>query len=203
MKGRHLFFLLALLVPSLGTAQLTVNLILRTPMPPELSAWERDRTIIQLVITNPNPQVSYKSAAVSFTVVDETGRQVVASRDGNPAIPRFDIGTSATLTRYGPDFVSRDAATIDPSIERTATTTGRLPEGNYQFCVRILDSGGSEIASTGTTCRSFTIILSSNGRPSISIRACRHNTVLSSPPCMKANPPGTPSTARRPSMISG
>lgn len=160
MKGlRGFLFILLLIVPRFASGQVSVNLVIRTPMPAELSTWERDRTIIQLVISNPDPQIGYNNAAVSFTVLDESGRQVVGSRDGSPAIPRFTIPPSGTVTRYGPDFVSRDAVTLDPAIERTATTTGRLPEGSYQFCVRLLDQNGVEIASTGASCRSFTILI--------------------------------------------
>lgn len=140
-------------------AQVSMNLITRSPMPSDLTTWESDRTVIQVIITNAGT-TTYTNASVSFTVDDlSSGHRVISSRDGNPAIPHFTIGPSTTVTRSGPDVVSRDAVNVDASFQTIATTTNRLPEGEYQFCVRLLDQTGVEIATTGATCRTFTVVI--------------------------------------------
>ncbi|HEY6953080.1 MAG TPA: hypothetical protein VI758_11775, partial [Bacteroidota bacterium] len=159
---RRLFCSLFLLTCALTfptAAQVTMNLLVRSPMPAELATWERDRTVVQVLITNSGKTV-YPNASVAFTVDDvNSGHRVLTSRDGNPAVPHFTLSASSTVTRAGSDLVSRDAVTIDPSFERIATTTNRLPEGDYQFCVRLLDQTGAEIATTGLTCRTFTVLI--------------------------------------------
>ena len=140
-------------------AQLNLNVIIRQPMPSELSEWQRDRTIIQVVITNTGQQ-SYTSVRISFSVKDgESNRVLLSSQDNHPEIPRFDILAGQTIVRNGLDVVNRNAVTIDNAIRNVVITTNRLPEGNYQFCVRLLAQNGSEIAATGAGCQSFIIVI--------------------------------------------
>jgi hypothetical protein len=57
-----------------------------------------------------------------------------------------------SLTLTGPDIVAQEAVEIDPSIETQVAATGFLPEGTYEFCVRLLDERLQPIAATGQLC---------------------------------------------------
>ncbi|HTP13289.1 MAG TPA: hypothetical protein VMM37_06645 [Bacteroidota bacterium] len=154
-----LFFLANVIVSIHVLAQVSVSVIVRSPMPSSLATWERDRTVLQVIITNVGG-TSYPNASVSFTVDDlASGHRVMSSRDGNPAIPHFTIPATGTVTRAGTDLVSQDAVTIDASYQSIATTTNRIPEGEYQFCVRLLNQTGTPIATTGASCATFTILI--------------------------------------------
>ncbi|MFN3393117.1 MAG: carboxypeptidase regulatory-like domain-containing protein, partial [Candidatus Thermochlorobacter sp.] len=63
----------------------------------------------------------------------------------------------STTTFFGRDLVSEQAITYDQNLISTAVTTNSIPEGNYEFCVRILNAAGQAIAEV--PCRTFTVLI--------------------------------------------
>jgi|WetSurMetagenome_2_1015567.scaffolds.fasta_scaffold00594_13 hypothetical protein len=144
-------------VAALG--QVNVTLIVRQPAPPQLSVWEHDQTVVQMIITNATA-TSYPDAHVSFTIRDMGKDQIVAhSLDDNPAEPRFTLASGATVVRFAPDLVTRQALYIDPVLNASLITTNSFPEGDYEFCVALLSGNGDTVTTTGILCKQFTITI--------------------------------------------
>ncbi|MGA9121394.1 MAG: hypothetical protein WB699_18650, partial [Bacteroidota bacterium] len=155
---RNWQWLMLLLVPA-GTAlgQLSLTINLRSPMPSELSAWERDRTLVQLFVNNAS-QSAYRGIRLSFTIRRLDNDRIVArSQDAHPDIMRFDVPQGVTV-RYGPDLYRSSAVTIDNSIQKQTQATNALPEGQYELCVRLLDPSGQDLLSA-PACRSFVVVI--------------------------------------------
>lgn len=163
MNTRQFFTRLALFlfIAPAALAQVQISIMARSPMPPQLSAWERDRSLVQVAIINPAGSPGHNGARFCFTVRNaETGEVVVRTNDADPDIPRISIPPGpATMMRYGPDLITPAAITVDPRYRDVARATSSLPEGRYEFCVRLLDANGGEIATTGNTCGRFTVVL--------------------------------------------
>ncbi len=140
-------------------AQVTVSVNLRSPVPPKISTWESDPTIVMIVITNVG-QNTYPDVRASYTIQDLNSNKVVASsKDNDPSTPHFSIGPLQSLTRFGKDIVSANAVSIDQSLKTITSTTGSLPEGNYQYCLTLIDKNGQPLAGSGQVCRQFTIVI--------------------------------------------
>ena len=136
-----------------------VTLIIRQPAPPLLSTWEHDKTVVQMVLTNPSV-TSYVGAHVSFTIRDVNKDQIVVrSLDNNPAIPKFILPAGGTSTRFAPDLITQSALSIDPSLNASLLTSNSFPEGDYEFCVALLDNKSDTIAATGVLCKMFTVTI--------------------------------------------
>ncbi len=146
---------------SIVSAQVTTTVIIRTPTPASLAEWQRDRSIFQILIFNPAGGTEYRNARISFMIREAGGSKILAqSQDNNAAIPRFTIPAGAsTVMRYGSDIFNEQAITIDQSLRSTIATTNSIPEGNYEFCVRIFDEKNNEIGASGELCRIFSVII--------------------------------------------
>ncbi|MBI3189601.1 MAG: hypothetical protein HYZ33_03025, partial [Ignavibacteriales bacterium] len=141
------------------TGQVRVKLMLPAQMPSQLYEWERDPSLVRLVITNQD-RVAYENVRISFVVSDATsGSEVARSKDESPSIPQFSIQARSTINRNGRDVVSVNAISINESYRTIAVTTNSLPEGQYTFCVRIIDERDSVLASTGDLCPEFSVVI--------------------------------------------
>ena len=157
-KVRGAGALFALGLCSQAFAQITMTLNLRTPMPAQISAWERDRTIVQLIVTNAS-RSTIADTRIAFTVRDlESGKIVARSNDAHPGVPRLTIPAGTTLVRNGPDVVNGDAVSVESGVKAFVTTTNSLPEGTYEFCVQLLEESGIPLTAL-PACRTFTILL--------------------------------------------
>ncbi len=154
-----LVLLLFLCGPALAPvcAQVTMDIVLANPLPAELSSWEHDPSLLQIVITNTGPD-GYRNLRLSFFVrEDESGAIVVESQ--NDRVPVFDVPALAAVTRFCPDIYAGNAVTISERITTLAVTTNRLPEGNYTLCFRLIDANGNSVATPEEVCRSSTVII--------------------------------------------
>lgn len=144
-----------------AAAQVTITVVTRNPMPASVAEWQRDRSLFQVILLNPPGSPEFRDARLSFIVREAGGSRIIAqSQDNNANIPRFTIpaGTS-TVVRTGPDIIREDATTIDPSLRSTVATTNSIPEGNYEFCVRVFDAQNKEIGASGELCRIFSVLI--------------------------------------------
>ncbi|MEK9138841.1 MAG: hypothetical protein AAB393_17105, partial [Bacteroidota bacterium] len=85
-------------------AQVSLTLTLKTPMPSQLSAWEKDKTLVQAIIINTSG-TTYQNVRASFTIEDlDKGKVVASSKDNHPKMPRFNLPAGGTVVRSGPDL---------------------------------------------------------------------------------------------------
>ncbi|HEY6952242.1 MAG TPA: hypothetical protein VI758_07530, partial [Bacteroidota bacterium] len=160
--GRWILFIASVaLLAVQADAQLTVTLNVRSPMPSQISTWQNDPTLVQLIIVNSAAGTSYKNIRASFVVQDASKNNAVVmqSKDSDPSMPVFDIGAGATVTRFGTDIVNGNNVNINSSYQNTATNTNSIPEGNYEFCVTLIDQNNTAIGTTGQVCMPFVVII--------------------------------------------
>lgn len=161
---KHFFtsiFAIFLAATFAAVAQVTVTVVTRNPMPASVAEWQRDRSLFQIILLNPPGSPEIRDARLSFIVREAGGSRIIAqSQDNSINIPRFTIPAGAsTVVRTGPDIIREDATTIDPSLRSTVTTTNSIPEGNYEFCVRVFDAQNKEIGASGELCSIFSVLI--------------------------------------------
>jgi hypothetical protein len=154
-----LLFLFAAMAFHEASAQVAVTLTIRNPMPSQLTTWENDPTLVQLIVVNTG-QVAYPSVRASFVVKDmNNNATVLQSKDNDPSMPQFPVPPFGTVTRFGPDLVNANAVSVNSSYQTTATNTNSLPEGQYEFCVTLLDQNNAILGSTGQVCQPFSVVI--------------------------------------------
>lgn len=152
--------LLAVLTLAASAQPVQVQLILRSPAPGALSTWATDPSIVQIILRNTTATL-YDGAIVSFTISRlPAGTTVARSKDFHPLQPRITIPPNGTVVLNGPQIIHESAIKIeDEALRQQAQAIGQLPEGTYQFCVRLLDVRGQEIGSTGAICPQTVVML--------------------------------------------
>lgn len=152
--------LLLVLSAVLSAQPVQVQVILRSPAPGALPVWASDPTIVQLILRNTSSTL-YDGAVVSFAIRRLPAGTVVArSKDFHPLQPRVNIPPNGTLVLNGPQIIHESAVRIEEeSLRQQAQATGQLPEGEYEFCVRVLDAQGREIGNTGAFCPRTVVML--------------------------------------------
>lgn len=165
MRRQRLFctFILSLLftiTPVYVGAQ-SITIITRNPMPASLSEWQTDRSLIQVVIVNTPGSPERRNCRLAYVLKEAGGSKVIAQSENNsPNMPRFTIPAGpSTIIRFGNDIVNGNAISFDQSIRTKVITTNSLPEGNFDFCVTLIDEQGNTIGESGNLCRFFTIII--------------------------------------------
>jgi hypothetical protein len=185
MKPIGYIFAAAVLVCATLHAQLSLTIIVRTPTPAQLSIWQNDPSVVQLIIVN-SGGTHYSSVRVSFTVTDQYNTTVAQSVDNSPNMPRFDIFPNSTTTKFGKDVINQNAVTINQSYRTKVITTNSLPEGSYQLCVHLLDQNGNQIAAGGLNCASFTVVIPDP--PTLLLPADMSTVKIASPPTFTWTP---------------
>ena len=138
-----------------SNSQVDVKMILRNPIPSEISEWVNDPSIFQLVITNMGND-EYPNCTAGFTLTNEKGKVIASTKTGSRYLPRFTIlKPPSVLVLNGPQVLNMNAIEYDKSIEQVALNTNALPEGNYQLCVSIYDYRGNNITIGGEYCMSI------------------------------------------------
>ncbi|MFQ3599380.1 MAG: carboxypeptidase-like regulatory domain-containing protein [Chloroherpetonaceae bacterium] len=157
MKHRLFLLAFALLISWLNlNAQVQLALNIRTPAPPNFSTWVNDPTVAQVIVVNATSQ-PLNNVAISFRVNDvERGILVANSKDGNPSVPRFNVPAGATLTLFGRNVFSESGTNYNAALLQSAITSNSFPEGNYEFCISLINAAGQELASA--PCRPFIIL---------------------------------------------
>ncbi len=156
---KFIILLFLLFLSSFNYSQVNLNIILRTPTPSSLSEWQTDPSIVQIVITNQSTQ-SYPNSFISFSIINEQNVIVAQTNDNDPALPRINIPSGpSTVIFNGPQIFNVNAVSFDPTIRNIAAITNSIPEGNYQFCVRLFDAAGNNLSSTGEICTNFFVMI--------------------------------------------
>jgi hypothetical protein len=153
MKRIVNFLLLAFLVSGVVQAQITFTFNISYPAPTYLSDWSLTRSGVALVTFNPagTPTQLIKFAT---RILRADGTTIATSNNSSAVM--------YTLQR-GPNTVTLDKLLqlenlrfTDGSVIRNIQTTGKLPPGNYQLCVEILNEQGMAVFLKAPVCRQFT-----------------------------------------------
>lgn len=101
---------------------------------PYYSDWETNPNIGSLTVVNGTG--STERVRVFFTITDRMNRVVVSGRSDPET-----IGPGAVAI-YDSPYEIAGSTTHDPELERIASRTGRLPEGDYTACAAVADGTG-------------------------------------------------------------
>lgn len=153
------FLLGFLFIAAAIEAQVNVNVMIRQPTPSQIYMWEHDNTIVQIIMTNATGP-SYPDVRVSFVIRDvDKDKIVMHTIDANPSMPHFSLPQGGMVTRYGRDIVNQSALWFDPSLNTSLLTSNSFPEGNYEFCMTLLNNNNDTITTTGVLCKPFTVMI--------------------------------------------
>lgn len=136
----------------------SVSVHLRTPTPASLDAWRTDPTIVRVILSNVG--AVERELVVGIVLTNRTTGQTATTNNSHPCMPVFRLAPGETRTLTGPDIICERALNLDPAIRTSVTTAGAIPEGDYEFCVTILDAADrrTELATTGARCATARII---------------------------------------------
>jgi hypothetical protein len=155
--NRIILLLSALFISANLHAAVNVTMNVRNPLPPQFTEWRNDPSIIQIILT---PDKSYSQVRVAFTVTDASSGKVVAfTKNNSPAMPRFNLQANMPTVINGGKIVKENAIDINSSIKESAISSQSLPEGDYDFCIKLLDQSGAEIECSGNLCRYSSITI--------------------------------------------
>lgn len=130
-------------------------------MPSSLAEWQRDRSLIQVIIINPAGSEAKPNCYLGYVLKDAlTGKVLAQSDNSNPSIPRFSLPSGpSTVTRFGNQVINENSSLFDASIRTQILTTNTIPEGSYDFCVTLFDERGTALGELGTLCRFFSVTI--------------------------------------------
>ncbi len=153
--------ILILLLCCLSAYTQVLTVVTRNPMPSSLAEWQRDRTLIQVIIVNQAGAAAKPNCSLGYVLKDASSGKVLAQSDNtHPAIPRFSIPAGpSTITRLGNQVINENSSIFDPSIRTQVISTNSIPEGSYDFCVTLFDERGVAIGELGDLCRFFSVTI--------------------------------------------
>ncbi len=148
----------------MGYSQLQVSVVLPMQMPAEISEWQTNPTLVQVIITSLPGTPEYSSARCEFVIRNIDNQSVVVStKTKHPALPRFPISIGpSTQIRYGRDIIQGSSLFINQQYESTFISTNSIPEGNYEFCLEIYDDISNQLIYSSTQqgiCSPFIVIV--------------------------------------------
>ena len=129
--------------------------VLMSPKPsPYISDWQqRTETVKLLVINSGTKDIQVKIKTELFD-----GKGGLVANTDNAKMPVLTIPPGSTT--YNPeDIIPTNAVNYKDNLEKTAITTGRIPDDNYRICVALIDPvTGAPVGTSGTVCKTFSIM---------------------------------------------
>ena len=151
-----LFVLYAFVTPIYS--QVDINLIMRNPVPAEIYEWQKDPTIIQLIVTNRSSN-KYLNASFGFKISNENGT-VIAESDYRRTSKRFTISPMPQVTVLnGPQLIDVNSISYNSSLKTLLLSANSLPEGYYDICLSVYDQNGVNITNGEEYCTSFSVLI--------------------------------------------
>jgi len=142
--------LLMLLGVSAADAQLKLTLNVSSHPDPYLSTWSQRKEVAIVTIINSGT----KSVDAKFDCkISKNGVLQARTKPESMKVITIPIGASQW---FGEDLVPFEAVTFVGNVDQTATKTGMLPAGVYEFCVALLDPATLR-QITVPTCKNFTL----------------------------------------------
>lgn len=134
-----------------------VNVVVNLPpvMPSELTQWRDNPSLVTVIFNNngntlTNLRIGYKIRDLSKNT------NIITTRDGQLPSQIFNTGANVFP---GQSLFSFPNVEINSEFYNTAATTNSLPEGQYEFCLYVLDAAGTLITLTGSQCAYFQVII--------------------------------------------
>lgn len=148
--------LLALLFVCEATlAQVNVVVNLPPVMPSELTQWRDNPSLVTVIFNNTGASLS--NLRIGYKIRDlSKNTNIITTKDGQ--LPSNIFNTGANLFT-GHSLFSFPNVEINSEFYNTAATTNSLPEGQYEFCLYVLDAAGTLITLTGSQCAYFQVII--------------------------------------------
>jgi hypothetical protein len=158
MLVRRVLVVLACCIGSLASQPFTVSVLVRNPAPTSLETWRTDPTIVRVMLTNTG--TTARDVVLDIVLTNRTTGQTVSTNNSHPCMPVFRLAGGETRMLDGPDLICENALVIDPAIRNSIITAGAIPEGDYEFCVSVLDAVDrrTELATTGARCATSRIV---------------------------------------------
>lgn len=156
MKKIFAILINLLLFSGLYAQSLSINVMLPSVMPYDFDAWKNNPGLVQVLVTNstPNTLTNYKLGWKTIDIA--TGKVVSYTRKAD--LPTYNFPPGITSYPAGL-LLFLPAVEIDEAYKNIATATNSIPEGQYEFCVYLLNENGQLVSTTGTQCAYFQIII--------------------------------------------
>lgn len=140
-----------------ANSQVQVNVVLRDPVPMQLSEWRRDPTVVQVIMVNTSP--TRQSFILGLEVNNLRTGQTARTRNEDARMPVFTLNPSETRTVNGTQIIDQNTITAPDELRASLISSGALPEGNYTFCVTAISSVDrtTQLGTTGQSCARFNI----------------------------------------------
>ncbi len=150
--------------PFVGLSQLQVSVVLPMQMPAEISEWQTNPALVQIIITSLPGTPEFPSARCEFVLRNADNQQaVVSTKTNHPSLPRFPISAGpSTQIRFGRDIVQMNSLNINQEYQTNFLATNSLPEGNYEFCLEIYDDRSNQLIYSSTLqgiCTPFIVVV--------------------------------------------
>lgn len=145
-----------LIFSSLSAQSLSLNVFLPSVMPYDFDAWKNNPGLVQVLVTNStqNTLTNYK---LGWKTIDlKTGTVVSYTRKAD--LPSYNFPPGVTSYPAGL-LLFLPAVEIDEAYKTLAITTNAIPEGQYEFCVYLMNENGQIVSTTGNQCAYFQIII--------------------------------------------
>lgn len=156
MKKIFAILINLLIFSSLSAQSLSLNVMLPSVMPYDFDAWKNNPGLVQVLVTNStqNTLTNYK---LGWKTIDlATGKTVSYTRKAD--LPSYNFPPGITSYPAGL-LLFLPAVEIDDAYKNIAITTNSIPEGQYEFCVYLLNENGQLVSTTGNQCAYFQIII--------------------------------------------
>jgi hypothetical protein len=154
MKKIIIFIVVAMFfLPKDSLAQFTLNFNISYPAPIYLSDWHKSQTGIATVVYNTKEEISVQ---VKF-------RTQLQNASGNIIATSNDASAVIYTIRKGANSFSLDKILQIENLQftignyiRNIQTHGKLPEGDYQLCILLINFKDNRVLMPAPVCRQFT-----------------------------------------------
>ena len=148
MKKYHLLLTVVLfLIVQAARAQITLNLALNNRPQPWLSDWVNPVNGQMIISYMPGPVLNDPSVKLKTTLLDETGSIIGVSNINSARIYTLRAGVNQFTIA---DALQLQNLTLQGNLQNLLQHTGRLPAGQYQLMVEVLNTAGDIVRARQT-----------------------------------------------------
>ena len=129
--------------------------LLMSPKPsPYISDWQQRTETVKLLIINS----STKDIQVKIKTELFDGKGTLVANTDAAKMPVLTVPPGSST--YNPeDIIPSNVVNYKGNLEKSAITTGRIPDDNYRICVALIDPvTGAPVGTSGTVCKTFSIM---------------------------------------------
>ncbi|MBL7997322.1 MAG: hypothetical protein JNL32_01670, partial [Candidatus Kapabacteria bacterium] len=135
---------------------MNIDVSLRRPVPIALAVWRLDPSVVTIRLT---AQRDINNFVLAFEVRNNTTGQSARTRNEHPCMPVFSMRRGETRIINGPALICNNAIDASDELQRSIANAGAIPEGDYSFCVRVLESDRrTQLTTTGRDCDYFNVV---------------------------------------------